>query len=1662
MEYTDSPPYLHEGDFDSSSNDSSSSPSDSTSSHYASPGQDTQASWAIDLGLSTLPSVHAGIVTLPQSTWAASDVAYSKPPRQEEHPLTLTSDFWSTAPSTTVHSPAGGATAGYRADYFDGDEVKMEHDDEVFSAHDETMAVDFDSMVQEGAYGPSSLPSPRDDDIDPSSNPAPLHLSMPVDLLAVNAGISPQLTGGQPSPPAEDEPTIDDEVSHGLGGTLPTTLARSERSSRSSNNSNDGDGSAGPSRESSRVRAPAPKARKAAVSPYSTTASSSTTTAAPNASATAPAPSTTFIPPVASVGASTNLVTKDAVIASHILTSIALPPRAGSQPMELLVLGVPTIGAKSRVETQIKITLALVSTRPGVVSTKDQAVGDGQGVPGGRFITPDGGLEYRADAEYERVGGWTHLRLPRLLAIKKKGKKALVEDPPPEDTLNLSVAVVRSSAPHPHAPSDEIFICQGCQAREHKRAQRKKDSRSAAGAAAAAEEKDEEEERRKVVVFNCAEFVEFGGGETVLPTRITCYCRHHKEKKGFQVSFTLRDSADTLVAQGITPPIMITDDHKTKDPLNRAANVSTSTSHSQELSFESVAEPTPAKAKRGKTTTKSKKEKAGAAVSASGAPSSRPKRGASGRAKAARGQTESGDDEAESATSSTNARAPAPSKKAKPYDSDARPSRKRTPNGTSHRSPAFAMTPLGPLSPSQRTVELAALPPPIAPIPAAQAASPIDNIFEATPALNNTMQTEESEQWPASALGLDVEATSFGDAMMNDPSQLAHPRQPSFSTDASSAPSPNVLDWHSTHSSASSPVALSPGSNPPSNVDFNSFFGAFSPSAPTTATHTAPSALSPPPVEYPFSEALATPPAPPTTSWAPSLNQSQSQAQPSPPLPRIGRLIPGEGPVHGAIEVTVLGDNFVPNLVCVFGDSPAATHYWSANTLVCVLPPSANPGPVVVGIKGVPLTVEQANGLQLFTYKDDSDRSLLELALQVVGLKMTGRLEDASAVAMRIVGNNQQGGAAGGSTGGSRHASPTGTTTYDTAGLAQTLNAAASSVYNSPNSSRPSSRAHSRRGSLNDSNLPPPLPYSTSGGEARNFEGIVIKFLSLLDLDPSLIPGSAPSLPSSQPPISHLNSQDHNLLHLATVLGFHRLVQFLLARGIDYDSPDRNGFTPLHFAALYGRVAIARQLIDAGAQANARNLAGKTALDIAQDRDDVDVEDILQRARFTSAAQARTPRSRFALPSLGYPASTSPSALYPSPARTSAQRSSSLASSYHSRYASTRGSPVSSYGEELERAPEDEDDEDDFSEEEQSDFSRSDHFSDSEDSDEDSDDGSFHSSDEDSDGYDLERRRSRNASMVSLHYLLEAEANATSQVAAPISVKEWPLLDSKSAPVSGESSPRDVPSTPSADSITPTHAPLHQLASASSAWLFNRGNPADKDVKSPINARPRRNPPTFHDKLQPLSDGMNDMWEKAKANRLYIPLQIQMPELTAFQTMASNVPAAFSKGWLGSKAEEVEVEEGGGAETGAESDATVMPSRSTRSSRDEKSAASQHRDWRTLYGGPWFKSPSSPPPMYTATDSLQGAPPGRSSPRTPPSLELSPLPSPPPVASTSKVMLQARPQKKVAVPEKEKAFDQMLVFFWIPVLLAVVSFTIYANFDLLRPFLDHVLDLVLR
>lgn len=124
----------------------------------------------------------------------------------------------------------------------------------------------------------------------------------------------------------------------------------------------------------------------------------------------------------------------------------------------------------------------------------------------------------------------------------------------------------------------EVRICAGCVLREQKRANRKKNKKP-----------DEDEnwkryETDRIIVFNTHEVKDLkdpkdhhsvAPGTMVidLPMRIACYCRHHHEKVGFQVIFTLKDHHGTVLAQDLTPSIMVTDDHKTPDKTSQPSSV---------------------------------------------------------------------------------------------------------------------------------------------------------------------------------------------------------------------------------------------------------------------------------------------------------------------------------------------------------------------------------------------------------------------------------------------------------------------------------------------------------------------------------------------------------------------------------------------------------------------------------------------------------------------------------------------------------------------------------------------------------------------------------------------------------------------------------------------------------------------------------------------------------------------------------------------------------------------------------------------------------------------------------------------------------------------------------------------------------------------------------
>ncbi|KAJ2170197.1 SPT3 Dosage dependent suppressor of Ty-induced promoter mutations-like protein, partial [Coemansia sp. RSA 560] len=217
--------------------------------------------------------------------------------------------------------------------------------------------------------------------------------------------------------------------------------------------------------------------------------------------------------------------------------------------------GVSRENAKSRVETQIKTTL--------------------------RLTTNDG----------ERVTCWSHLQLPELLVARDKHRhrlqtkqqqaQALADGSMPaasQHVVRLEALVKCSSD-----PTREVETCRGCINREYKRSLRRKDTRmrgtystcTTPGQSRAASptlnggtmEADWNDsrialEKKRIVIFNCNDMLDFSKGEVVLPARITCYCRHHMEKVGFCIYLTLYDSDNRVLASHVSPPIMITDDHK--------------------------------------------------------------------------------------------------------------------------------------------------------------------------------------------------------------------------------------------------------------------------------------------------------------------------------------------------------------------------------------------------------------------------------------------------------------------------------------------------------------------------------------------------------------------------------------------------------------------------------------------------------------------------------------------------------------------------------------------------------------------------------------------------------------------------------------------------------------------------------------------------------------------------------------------------------------------------------------------------------------------------------------------------------------------------------------------------------------------------------------------
>ncbi|KAI0460805.1 hypothetical protein LJB42_001605 [Komagataella kurtzmanii] len=280
--------------------------------------------------------------------------------------------------------------------------------------------------------------------------------------------------------------------------------------------------------------------------------------------------------------------------------------------------------------------------------------------------------------------------------------------------------------------------------------------------------------------------------------------------------------------------------------------------------------------------------------------------------------------------------------------------------------------------------------------------------------------------------------------------------------------------------------------------------------------------------------------------------------------PTIQRIIPAQGPVRGGIEVTLLGSNFRPGLAVKFGSNLAlATHCWSESTIVTYLPPSSQPGQVLVTFEDANSGEQDVNlpATQVFTYLDDSDRQLIELALQIVGLKMNGRLEDAKNIAKRIVGHTGE-------------------------------NSVAQSVQNSPEMLNNIENAVHQEWLSTATTTVKELTK-----ENWEQEILLLKVMELMEL---------PNCPISKPNFSLCTPEGHTLLHLAAMKGYMNLVLFLIERGCKIDHKDINDLTPLHLALVNGQREVSELLIRCRAslsmkinnQVNVEDITDSNVLDL--------------------------------------------------------------------------------------------------------------------------------------------------------------------------------------------------------------------------------------------------------------------------------------------------------------------------------------------------------------------------------------------------------------------------------------------------------------------------------
>jgi len=750
------------------------------------------------------------------------------------------------------------------------------------------------------------------------------------------------------------------------------------------------------------------------------------------------------------------------------------------QGLKINVLGVSLHNAKSRVETQTKICIQVVTDKG------------------------------------EKVQRWSHLKLPEILVntpkIRKSKYSNQYDDVDKESILNLDAMVVCAS----DLSKSAIHMCVGCVQRERKRLLKRDLKKNAVETAIDKEINNlmSEHENERIIIFNCNQIIEFGGGDCILPSRITCYCRHHKEKIGFCIYFVLRDHNGIVVATGLSPPILITDDHKSNSfKKNGRKRV--------KLEQQSALPPSPTLTSSSLTPPQSINEN----------DSVSPLVSQQNESSVLVDYTNNGlykQPVVLNKTIPSNVIGITESKTSTPINS------LQYQNGLE-----MNMTPLSPISSPEMNMNYSQ-----------QASFATTLATTSSSAINTTVQPTiqnyrlTNNIISPSAHGMDlnikpetgiINETQLNNYIPDAPTQILPMYNSIPNTTASLVNNQLLVDQN----------IIIPSNNITDNIDSSQKL--YNPNGYT-------------------------------------INR-MNQTIPSENAPYINRLIPNEGPLSGGIEVTVLGVNFMEGLVVLFGDTEAQTQYYSQSTLICILPPAQIPGPVPVAVKSYSFNIPIQN-LMIFNYKNESDKQLMELALQVVGLRMTGKIDDARNIAMKIVSisdstedySKQDMGAEG------RTKTCGIGLTKDDPILKSSMNVLQRYIMD-----------------LNIQNK----PYNNGVLEINSLENEVIQCLA------SII---SPDEPFEEEEINLATAAGQTLLHFAVLLNMTSLIKWLLALDINIDNADINGNTALHLAVLMLNPLVVKILVSHDADLYCENCNGKTPLDMAYELDNEDIIDIIENA----------------------------------------------------------------------------------------------------------------------------------------------------------------------------------------------------------------------------------------------------------------------------------------------------------------------------------------------------------------------------------------------------------------------------------------------------------------